>query len=563
MAKVDIRLGTTLVQTYDGAPENLEAFIDAVNLFNDTVTNDFANATAPQKEAAQLTVLRFVKTRLAGVARQVITDAINLEVSEGDYDIIVLTETWLDDRILSTQLFGNRYTVFRTDRSDLNSKKTRGGGVLIAVSVRLNCRIDAAPIHDTLEQVWVIVETSCSDVSVGVVYLPPDRKSDSQLIQQHIDSIEMVLSRLKPHAQALVFGDYNQSGLRWFISPNGLPLVNTPRSHMPTGCCSLLDGFCLHGLTQINTALIDDERMCSVSVPHEPLVNLEAVHPAVVISVSLSQPMVFDQASESRSLNFCCADYSVLCAALSEVNCDALLDRSSCIDEAVDSFNSAIEGVINQTVPACDPPRKPMWSNLHLRSLKRLRSAALRKYCSHRSSYNKNRLNIASRQYRNYNRYLYNRYVKRIQNNLCTHPKQFWSFVNNKRKEAGLPSSMFLGDSVANNEREKCDLFAQQFQQVFNGFVASPEQVSIASNAAPRDVFSFRLPLINTEDVVIALSKLKASYTAGPDGIPSAVLKRCGEVLCSPIAKLFNLSVQQSVNIILTPSSTDFFLNGQ
>ena len=79
MAKVDIRLGTTLVQTYDGAPENLEAFIDAVNLFNDTVTNDFANAIAPQKEAAQLTVLRFVKTRLAGVARQVITDAINLE----------------------------------------------------------------------------------------------------------------------------------------------------------------------------------------------------------------------------------------------------------------------------------------------------------------------------------------------------------------------------------------------------------------------------------------------------------------------------------------------------
>lgn len=71
--KVDIRLGTTLVQMYDGAPENLEAFLDAINLFNDTVTNDFADATPAQKAAAQVTVLRFVKARLSGAARQAIT----------------------------------------------------------------------------------------------------------------------------------------------------------------------------------------------------------------------------------------------------------------------------------------------------------------------------------------------------------------------------------------------------------------------------------------------------------------------------------------------------------
>ncbi|XP_058813587.1 uncharacterized protein LOC131677667 [Topomyia yanbarensis] len=79
MAKVDIRLGTTLVQMYDGAPENLDAFIDAVNLFNDTVVNDFAAATAAQQAAAQVTVVRFVKSRLTGVARQVIVGANDLQ----------------------------------------------------------------------------------------------------------------------------------------------------------------------------------------------------------------------------------------------------------------------------------------------------------------------------------------------------------------------------------------------------------------------------------------------------------------------------------------------------
>ena len=46
--------------------------------------------------------------------------------------------------------------------------------------------------------------------------------------------------------------------------------------------------------------------------------------------------------------------------------------------------------------------------------------------------------------------------------------------------------------------------------------------------------------------VIAALAKLKLSFSAGPDGIPSAVLKRCAHVLSHPLAKLFNLSVQQN-----------------
>ncbi|XP_055527188.1 uncharacterized protein LOC129719807 [Wyeomyia smithii] len=458
----------------------------------------------------------------------------------------------------SAQLFGNRYTVFRNDRSHLNSQKTRGGGVLIAVSVELSCRNDPAPVFNTVEQLWVIVETANSDISIGVIYIPPDRKSDSQVIQQHIDSIGMVLSRLELKTPALLFGDYNQSGLRWFIPDNGHPSVDTLHSNMPAYCCSLNDGLCWHGLTQVNNILIDNERLldlvwvndetlpiCSVSAAHEPLVELEAVHPAIVLSLNLSSTIVYDEPSELRALNFRRADYATLTAALGEINWNAVLEPSISIDNAVNSFSSTLESVFAQTVSFFEPPRKPPWSNPRLRTLKRLRSAALRKYCCYRSAYNRNQFTTASCQYRNYNRYLYNRYVRRIQSNLRVHPKQFWSFVNTKRKERGLPTSMFLGNNVANNENEKCNLFAEQFQQIFNESVASPEQVREASNVVPRDVLSFRLPHISPDDVVAALNKLKSSYAVGPDGIPSAVLKRCGEVLSTPIAMFFNLSVQQ------------------
>lgn len=74
MATVDIKLGTTLVPTYDGTPDLLDAFVDAVDLFKDIVDQAFAAATPEQKVAAETTVARFVRTRLTGKARQSINE---------------------------------------------------------------------------------------------------------------------------------------------------------------------------------------------------------------------------------------------------------------------------------------------------------------------------------------------------------------------------------------------------------------------------------------------------------------------------------------------------------
>lgn len=79
MAKVDIKTGTSLIAMYDGAPENLNAFLDAVSLFQDLVNADFAAASQAAKDAAQATIIRFVKTRITGLARQVIAELNDLQ----------------------------------------------------------------------------------------------------------------------------------------------------------------------------------------------------------------------------------------------------------------------------------------------------------------------------------------------------------------------------------------------------------------------------------------------------------------------------------------------------
>lgn len=72
--KVDLKMGTSIVQVYDGNQEGLSSFIDSVMLFSDTVTAEFSAATPAQQNTAKTTVIRFIKTRLTGKARAAIDE---------------------------------------------------------------------------------------------------------------------------------------------------------------------------------------------------------------------------------------------------------------------------------------------------------------------------------------------------------------------------------------------------------------------------------------------------------------------------------------------------------
>lgn len=50
-----------------------------------------------------------------------------------DFDVIAVTETWLDSHTSSGELFDDAYDVFRSDRNFLHLGLSRGGGVLLAV----------------------------------------------------------------------------------------------------------------------------------------------------------------------------------------------------------------------------------------------------------------------------------------------------------------------------------------------------------------------------------------------------------------------------------------------
>ena len=68
-------------------------------------------------------------------------DDLFLATTDCNYDVVIMTETGLDDRIYSQQLFSPSYIAYRCDRSPANSSKSRFGGVLIAIAQQYASRV--------------------------------------------------------------------------------------------------------------------------------------------------------------------------------------------------------------------------------------------------------------------------------------------------------------------------------------------------------------------------------------------------------------------------------------
>ena len=49
------------------------------------------------------------------------------------FDMIALTETWLNPSIFENEFMADKYSVFRADRDFLSTGRERRGGVLLAV----------------------------------------------------------------------------------------------------------------------------------------------------------------------------------------------------------------------------------------------------------------------------------------------------------------------------------------------------------------------------------------------------------------------------------------------
>jgi exonuclease III len=126
-------------------------------------------------------------------------------VMANQFDIIALTETWLDSWILNHELLPIGYDIFRRDREG-----KRGGGVLLAIKEpiktdQFNCA------SQSLEIVSVVVNSMSKNVLVCVCYRPPNAGIE---FHQEFERF-LKFANESRYKEIIVLGDFNFPSIHW------------------------------------------------------------------------------------------------------------------------------------------------------------------------------------------------------------------------------------------------------------------------------------------------------------------------------------------------------------
>jgi hypothetical protein len=107
-------------------------------------------------------------------------------VFANNFKVYWITETWLNDTILSHNLFPDSYCVFRADREYLTSNTERGGGVPVAVSKSYRGVRRRYDLETTDECVWVRITVADNyNLLIGNHYFSPD--CDVKIIENYLN----------------------------------------------------------------------------------------------------------------------------------------------------------------------------------------------------------------------------------------------------------------------------------------------------------------------------------------------------------------------------------------
>ena len=121
-------------------------------------------------------------------------------------DILGITETWLTNSILDSELTFEGYTVLRRDRDD--DEKSRGGGVLLYIRNELNPIVMSEYKCGKIETLFCNINYNGDYTMLGICYRPPDSPVNSDY------EFYSMLNTLDSK-NLIIMGDFNFSELDW------------------------------------------------------------------------------------------------------------------------------------------------------------------------------------------------------------------------------------------------------------------------------------------------------------------------------------------------------------
>lgn len=468
-----------------------------------------------------------------------------------EYDIIIITETWLHEGIFDGEFCDDRYDVFRFDRDPTITGKDKGGGVFILTRRTLGATRKAFSSPAATELLWVTVPAcACSalvNFHICAAYIPPEVHRLPSDIKIFADSVKFNMETY-PNDNFFLIGDFNLPFITWNDSK---PIFLRKGSiEVQDAGIELIETLQFLGLTQYNYLknfagntldLVFSNLPLIVSRSSVPLVKEDKAHPPFSIDILDLKLRPLKEASDPRR-NFRKADYESINNFLVDIDWSAVLQNKS-LDEAVAEFYSILNNCIDIYIPLKKYSTRsyPVWYTSALIKIIKEKSKAHRRWKKYGNKLDYDEFALLRDREHRVQKQCFETYTASCENTLKTNPKIFWSYTKAIRGGSGYPKSLRLQGIEHSTGESICNAFNDFFKGVFGepSTVAGPTVESMECNNIISKV------QVTTETVLNLLQHLDVNKGSGSDGIPPFFWRHCAQSLALPIAIIFNRSLNE------------------
>ena len=218
------------------------------------------NSASSSNTSVSFDDLSMIKNKFSVVHYNVQSISDKLDIIESEFcnfDIICLTETWLDQRTSNNTISLNDYNLYRRDRVGDNH-----GGVCVYVKQNIYSRRRSDIERPNIECVWIEVSVHNKKLLLGTFYRPPN--SPQEVLSSIEDSISLAFDTNIQHI--LITGDFNLDILKQPFNKKVLDLcqhfsldqlINEP-THYTESSSSIIDLFLTSNINNVLLSGVGD-----------------------------------------------------------------------------------------------------------------------------------------------------------------------------------------------------------------------------------------------------------------------------------------------------------------
>ena len=460
-------------------------------------------------------------------------------------DIIIGSETWLDNDIKNPEICPSGYVIHRKDR---NNKI--GGGVLLAIKSELNSEL--VPELDTnCEIVWAKINLKgTGNIYIGAYY----RRNISD--EESLKQLEASLSRACgiENATVIVGGDMNLPGWDWktnTLKPNS-QYVGLHNFFM-----DIINNNALTQIVQEPTRLENTLDLILTNRPGKAITTetIPGISDHDIVYTELDfRPVRYHQKPRQIPL-YNKANWEGMKTDILGIfdQIQQMYNDPNCTTNAMWTlFKQTIVKAINEHIPqkqVKEKDKKP-WINSEIKkNLKRLHRLYKKKKKTGdhetKEKYRKLKHHTQKIQRQAYWRYIEN-IVTPNEDEPRSGMKKFWTYIKHKRKDNVGITSLKTDGKLYTDPKSKSNILNKQFQSAFSEKTTFTEEEFDGSNRMdPRAKVQSKMKPFNiTVNGILKLLKQLNPYKApGPDNLSPRILKE----LATEVAPLLQLIFQKSL----------------